>query len=107
MVTDVEVTRAGTEWSDVLTALNWGCFFSACYITLDVILKYNMKHKLTYKTSMHIDGNTLTDNHIIICSSWEHAKDIEYDLTNGDFGDIIAYDIDIEPIIEIDNDLPF
>lgn len=72
------------------------------------LITYNMKHKLTYKTSMHIDGNTLTDHHIIICTTWEHAKDIEYDLKNGDFGDIIAYDIDIEPIIETaDDDLPF
>lgn len=67
-----------------------------------------MRHILTYKTSMEIDGNTLTDHHIIICSTWEHAKDIEHDLKNGDFGDIISYDIDIEPLIEkTDDDLPF
>jgi hypothetical protein len=39
MVTDVKVTSPGTKWLDVSTALNWGCFFSACYLTLDEILK--------------------------------------------------------------------
>lgn len=68
-----------------------------------------MRHILTYKTSMEIEGNTLTDHHSIICSSWEHAKAIEYDLLNGDFGGIISYDINIEPTNEPDNsdDLPF
>jgi len=57
---------------------------------------------------MEIEGNTLTDHHSIICSSWEHAKAIEYDLLNGDFGGIICYDIDIEPILEQEtDDLPF
>ena len=67
-----------------------------------------MRHQLTYTTSIEIDGNTLTDHHIIICSSWEHAKDIEYDLINGDFGDIKSFDIAIEPILEQEiDDLPF
>jgi hypothetical protein len=67
-----------------------------------------MRHQLTYTTSIEIDGGTLHDHHIIICSSWEHAKAIEYDLMHGDFGDIKAYAIDIEPILEtMNDDLPF
>ena len=67
-----------------------------------------MRHQLTYTTSMEIDGGTLQERHTIICSSWEHARDLEYDLFNGDFGDIKAYAIDIEPILEtMNDDLPF
>jgi len=66
-----------------------------------------MKHRLTYTTSMEINGSTLTDYHIIICSSWEHAKDIENDLINGDFGGLTAYNINIDPITESTDKLPF
>jgi len=69
---------------------------------------YNMKHKLIYTTSIEIEEGTLHHHHIIICSSWEHAKAIEYDLMHGDFGDIKSFDIDIEPILEQEtDDLPF
>jgi hypothetical protein len=109
MATDAMVNSHGIRWFVESIAPIKGLFFSICYVHPRCYIKYNMRHILTYKTSMEIEGNTLTDNHSIICSSWEHAKAIEYDLLNGDFGGIISYDINIEPTNEPDNsdDLPF
>ncbi len=62
---------------------------------------------ITYKTSMA--GNTFDyEMHTTTAGNYPHAVAIAHDLENGDFGDLICFDIQIsDPVTETEDDLPF
>ena len=63
--------------------------------------------KITYKTSMA--GDTFNfEIHTMTAANYSHAVAIANDLENGDFGELICFDIEItEPEQETIDDLPF
>lgn len=63
---------------------------------------------ITYKTSMV--GNTFDhDTHTTTATNYSHAVAIAQDLENGDFGELICFDIEIhdDELEETIDDLPF
>ena len=60
-----------------------------------------MHYKLTYKATLLTDGTETTEEITCIFPNKEFALASAFDLANGDWGDLIAYDIQLAPTHEL------